>query len=87
MNNISKAILFFTKNHQDKKLCREVFYLLKDLNPLFDQEIINSEIATEWMELTEYFLFEPELYASNYPKPDLDIETITELKKFLSQHE
>ena len=82
---IFSILNFYIKNFKDKRLCREVHYLLEDCGINVIDALGDSEIISEYYEFIEYILFDPELYASNYPVPELHDDIIPALQGYIDQ--
>ncbi len=79
-----KSILCFFVAHQDnKKNCREFYFLLQDNGYHVEQVLSDTEILSSWQSFSEYFLFEPELYSENYPVPEKYEDEIDSIESFI----
>ncbi len=76
-----KVVQFLVKHIFNRELCAEVYYFLRDVGFSFEA-IDKTEVSSAWMPLVEYILFDPQMYASSYPKSNFSFEELKALNSW-----
>ncbi len=81
-----RVVQFLVKHIFNRELCAEVYHFLRDIG--FSFEVIDdTEVYSAWMPLVAYILFDPQIYASSYPKSNFSCEELKALRSWSENDE